>query len=72
MRMTQTKVSKIVSDNIKKRIKECGYTQDKFASEVLFVDPTTLRKWFKNGIKNIDVVQEIAEKLGIDFMALFK
>ena len=44
------------SANVKNLIKSRGYTQDKFACEVLYIDPTTFRKWLKNGIKDINTI----------------
>lgn len=59
--------------NLKNLIKNSKFrTQDNFAYEGMFVDPTTVRKWIKNGIRDINTLQEIAEIFDIDFMELFK
>ena len=59
--------------NLKNLIKKSKYkTQERFAYEAMYVDPTTVRKWIHNGIKNINLIQEIADIFGVDFMELLK
>ena len=59
--------------NLKNLIKKSKYkTQERFACEAMYVDPTTVRKWIHNGIKNINLIQEIADIFGVDFMELLK
>lgn len=71
--MTQEKLkSEIVGDNLKFLIKKSKYkTQENFA-EVMNVDPSTARRWIKYGIKDVNVIKEIADKLEIDFWDLLK
>ena len=59
--------------NLKVLIKKSKYkTQDNFAKEGIHVDPTTVRRWIAHGIRDINVIEEIAEILDINFMELFK
>ena len=45
-------------------------TQDNFAI-AMNVDPVTVRRWIAHGISKIDVIEEIAEKFGKDFIGFF-
>ena len=60
------------SANVKNLIKSRGYTQDKFACEVLYIDPTTFRKWLTNGITDINTIEMICQFFDVDFMTLLK
>lgn len=65
-------LSQRVGKNLKNLIKVSKYrTQDNFAS-IMNVDPTTVRRWLSNGVKDVNTIEEIAIKLEIDFMELFK
>ena len=57
--------------NLKRIIKEKGYTQDKFA-ELMYVDPTTVRRWLAHGIKDIDTLSTIADFFDISVMDILK
>ena len=64
-------LSQRVGKNLKNLIKVSKYkTQDNFAS-VMNVDPTTVRRWIALGVKDVNTIEEIANKLDIDFMELF-
>lgn len=68
--MTQY-LSQRVGKNLKNLIKVSKYkTQDNFAS-IMNVDPTTVRRWIALGVKDVNTIEEIANKLDIDFMELF-
>lgn len=54
-----------VGKNLKRIIKEHGLTQDKFA-ELMYVDPTTVRRWIANGIDKISIIEEIARFFDMD------
>ena len=59
--------------NLKNLIKKSVYkTQERFATEAMYVDPTTVRRWIANGIKDVNLIQQIADIFGIDFMELLK
>ena len=59
--------------NLKNLIKVSKYrTQENFAVEGIGVDPVTIRRWIAHGIKDINVIEEIAKKLGVDFIELLK
>lgn len=62
-----------VGINLKKLIKESRFkTQEKFANDGMFVDPTTVRKWIQYGINSIETINEIARVLDVSFMELLK
>ena len=66
-------LSKRIGRNLKNQIKASKYkTQDKFATEAMYVDPSTVRRWIANGIKDVNTLEEIARALEIDFMELLK
>ena len=59
--------------NLKNLIKVSKFrTQDNFASNGVHVDPVTLRRWIAHGIKDINLIYEIAKILDVDFMELLK
>ncbi len=58
--------------NLKTLIKSHGYTQDKFACEVMFVDPVTVRRWIASGIKDVNTIEQICEIFNIELMDLLK
>ncbi len=57
--------------NLKRIIKEKGFTQEQFA-EQMYVDPTTVRRWLAHGIKDIDTISTIAEIFDKDVMDILK
>ena len=57
--------------NLKRIIKENGYTQDNFAKQ-MYVDPATVRRWLAHGIKDIDTICTIAGIFDIDVMDILK
>ena len=66
-------LSKRIGSNLKNQIKASKYkTQDRFATEAMYVDPSTVRRWIANGIKDVNTLEEIARALEIDFMELLK
>lgn len=66
-------IEKRVGINLKKLIRESRFkTQEKFACDGMFVDPTTVRKWIKNGINSLKTISEIARVLDVSFMELLK
>ena len=69
--MMQDSCSVKAGKNLKRIIKEKGFTQEQFA-EQMYVDPTTVRRWLAHGIKDIDTISIIAEFFGIDVMDILK
>lgn len=69
--MMQDSMSARAGKNLKRIIKEKGFTQEKFA-EQMYVDPTTVRRWLAHGIKDIDTICTIAGFFGIDVMDILK
>ena len=60
-----TDLAKIASLNLRSILKEKNMTQEDLAN-LLMVDPRTVRRYLKNGIDRLSVLELIAEKLGID------
>ena len=66
-------LSKRIGRNLKNHIKASKYkTQDKFATEAMYVDPSTVRRWIAHGINDIDNLEKIAAILEIDILELLK
>ena len=57
--------------NLKRIIKENGYTQDNFAKR-MYVDPATVRRWLAHCIRDIDTLSTIADFFGISVMDILK
>ena len=68
--MLATLSSAKVGANLKRLIKESEYrTQETFA-EACFTDARVVRRWIKDGLKNIDTIAFVAKTLKVDVMAL--
>lgn len=62
-----------VGHNLKNLIKNSTWkTQERFACEAMFVDPTTVRRWLKNGIKDLTLIEEICRVFNIDLVDILK
>ena len=51
--------------NLKRIIKEHGLTQEEFA-ELMYVDPTTVRRWLANGIDKLSIIEQIVKLFNMD------
>ena len=70
--MTHLTLAKKAGKNLKNLIKNSKFkTQEEFA-EVMFVDPSTVRRWIAHGIRDLNLIEQIAIVFGIDFMELLK
>ena len=68
--MFATLSSERVGTNLKRLIKESEFrTQEAFA-EACYADARVIRRWIKDGIKNIDTIALVAKTLNVDVMAL--
>ena len=67
----QDSMSARAGKNLKRIIKEKGFTQEQFA-EQMYVDPTTVRRWLAHGIKDIDTISTIAKIFDMDVMDILK
>lgn len=68
--MSTTRCSERVGANLKRLIKESKYrTQERF-SEAVDKDPRTVRRWVQNGVDSLYQLEDIAEALDVDVMAL--
>lgn len=69
--MEQKPLSKIVGANLKREIRQSRYrTQENFAFE-FGAEPRTVSRWLNEGLRDMDVAQEIAELLEIEVLGLF-
>ena len=57
--------------NLKRIIKENGFTQEQFA-EQMYVDPTTVRRWLANGIDKLSILEEIAKFFNISVLDILE
>lgn len=62
----------LTGERLKHYIKVKGFTQDEFALEKMFVDPSTLRRWISNGITKLSVLIELSIALDIETEKLLK
>ena len=69
--MQNDSLSTKAGKNLKRIIKDHGFTQEQFA-EQMYVDPTTVRRWLAHGIKDVDTIIKIAGFFGIDVMDILK
>lgn len=53
--------------NLKRIIKEKGYTQESFANE-LGTDSSNLRRWLCHGINKLSTIEEIADFFDISVL----
>ena len=68
--MHATISSQRVGKNLKRLIKESKYrTQENFA-DAAYADVRTVRRWIQHGVDSITKVNELAQVLDVDVMAL--
>lgn len=69
--MERKPLSKVVGTNLKREIKQSRYrTQDNFAFE-FGAETRTVSRWLNEGLRDMDVAEEIAIFLGIETLWLF-
>ena len=64
--MMQKLDSAKLGKNLKRLIKESNQTQEEFAEQVP-ADPATIRRWLKNGIDKLSIIERSAEIINRDF-----
>ena len=70
MKQTNIDLGKIVGANLKRAIKESKWkTQEKF-SEAFGAEVRTVGRWCNQGVDKLSLIQQIADFLGIDVLAL--
>ena len=68
---TDSICSAIAYANLKREIRQSRYrTQENFAFE-FGAEPRTVSRWLNEGLRDMDVAQEIAELLEIEVLGLF-
>ena len=70
--MEPKKLSLAVGRNLKKLIRCAGYkSQDAFAY-AYGTDVRTVGRWINHGMRDLDVIEQIAEFLGVDIFELLR
>ena len=69
--MQKDSLSARAGKNLKRIIKEKGFTQEEFAGQ-MYVDPTTVRRWLANGIDKLSIIEQIAEFFHISVSDILK
>ena len=69
--MQKDSLSVSAGKNLKRIIKEKGYTQEGFADE-FGTDRANLRKWLSHGINKISTIEQIAEFFNISVWDILK
>ena len=68
--MLSTLSSERIGTNLKRLIKESKYRTPEAFAEACYTDARVVRRWIKDGIKNIDTIAFVAKTLDVDVMAL--
>lgn len=68
--MSDLSKKQLAGKNLKRLIKENGWTQQQFADE-FGTDVRNVSRYVNNGIKDIDTIQEMAEFFKVDFSEFF-
>ena len=69
--MEKKPLSKIVGANLKREIRQSRYrTQENFAFE-FGAETRTVNRWLNEGLRDVDMAEEIAEFLEIETIGLF-
>lgn len=69
--MDKKPLSKVVGANLKREIRQSRYrTQENFAFE-FGAETRTVSRWLNEGLRDVDVAEEIAEFLEIETLGLF-
>lgn len=70
--MEPKKLSLSVGEHLKTAIKESVHkTQEQFAS-AFSADVRTVNRWINEGMRDLDVIENVAEFLGIDVFTLIR
>ncbi len=72
MKQQNQSLSLVAGANLKRLIKEAGLTQEDAAEKLFFSDDSCIRRLIRNGITKIDVIQSIADLLGVPFSEMIK
>ena len=65
------RLSKAVGKNLKAEIKKSGRSQAKFAEEY-GCDVRTVNRWCTQGIKDVDLIEDLARFLSLDLYELIR
>ena len=70
--MEKKPLSKVVGANLKREIRQSRYrTQENFAFE-FGAETRTVNRWLNEGLRDVDMAEEIAEFLEIETLVLYR
>ena len=72
MKHTQTSLSLVAGANLKRLIEEAGMNQDEAAVMLNYSEGSCIRRLYRTGISDIDLIQEIADIFEISLSEMLK
>ena len=72
MKQQYQSLSLVAGANLKRLIKEANMTQEEAAEKLLLSEGSCIRRFIRNGITKIDMIQDIANRLGVPVSEFFK
>ena len=72
MKQQYQSLSLVAGANLKRLIKEAGLTQEDAAEKLYLSEASCIRRLIRNGITKIDMIQDIANRLGVPFSEMIK
>ena len=72
MKQQDQRFSLIAGANLKRLIKEANMTQEEAAEKLLLSEGSCIRRLVRNGITKVDMIQDIAKRLGVPVSEFFK
>ena len=72
MKQQYQSLSLVAGANLKRLIKEAHMTQEEAADKLLLTEGSSVRRLIRNGITKIDLIQDIANRLGVPVFELLR
>ena len=72
MKQQYQSLSLVAGANLKRLIKEANMTQEEAAEKLLLSEGSCIRRLVRNGITKVDMIQDIAKRLGVPVSEFFK
>jgi transcriptional regulator with XRE-family HTH domain len=70
MSKTHRSLSLVAGENLRHLIQKSNRTQEQFAFE-FGANDRTVRRWIKNGINSLSIIEEVARFFGVDVETIF-